>query len=417
VRRELLTILSQYDIAQISKIGDKMSIKKVSDKKVMFKKPNQLIMTTHGEISVTQKKAYNILLYKALQDLRINPNQIVFSVSAHEIKEMAGIKATDNWHLKNDLEALMNIKVSCVREKGDGWASFVLLSYFDKKDDVLQFEVPNIIREALIKGDYFTTLDLMILKSFHRKYALILYELALRYNKVEIPKLKIDEFKKLTGTESYDNFNDLKRFCIDPGIEEINDKSDILMWYELFQLGRKVVEIKFYLKKKAHMFLEDSPENQPSADPHPTPVSNQPASVSDRINLNTMIPPEHRTKKSVQFLIDQYFKKFGFGYIKRNILYANLNATQNYHSFLAKSLKEDWGLSDYENSEQALKFSFDLKPGMKIQFQNNVVDRWRGKVFTIEEGVCIHPDGWDGGCYPEGDIRKGIREGYIKIIG
>jgi plasmid replication initiation protein len=222
-------------------------------KELTVKKPNQTIMITNGKITATQRKAYNVLLHKALQRLRINNNQITFLIPIVEIKEKAGIQATDNWHLKENLKQLMDIKINCVHENGN-WAVFCLLSDIEKEGDLLKFVLSEKIRQALISNDYYTTLDLMIIRTLQGKYAIIFYELAMRYSKVEIPQLTIEDFKKLTGTENYRDFRDLRIKVITPAIAEINEKSDIKMSYEIFKQGRKVIEIKFHITKKE--FLE-----------------------------------------------------------------------------------------------------------------------------------------------------------------
>ena len=38
-----------------------------------------------------------------------------------------------------------------------------------------------------------------------------------------------------------------------------------------------------------------------------------------------------------------------------------------------------------------------------------------GRLFKIEHGICIHPNGYEGGCMPEGEILTGIKEGRILV--
>jgi len=223
--------------------------KKKKLKELVIKKLNQTVMITNGEITATQRKAYNVLLHKAQQALRLNNNQMTFLIPITEVETKAGVQNTNNKRLKEDLKALMKITVSCIHERGS-WTEFVLISQVKKEGDLLQFEFPSMIREALIKDDYYTTLDLMILKTLSGKYAIILYELAMRYHKVEIPKLTIEEFRALTGTESYQDFRDIRKKCIEPGLSEINEKSDIIMDYTPIMVGRKVVAIKFNVVQK-----------------------------------------------------------------------------------------------------------------------------------------------------------------------
>ncbi len=299
---------------------------------LIIKKPNYTITISNGKISATQRKAYNVLLYSALQDLRADNSKSDFYISIAEIEEKAGIQETNNRRLKEDLEDLMTVKVECVRETGD-WDIFVLLSRIKKEGNLLKFELPSPIRDALIRNDYYTALDLMIIKTFKCKYAIILYEIALRYNKVEIPKYTIAEFKKMTGTENYKNFNNLKKYCIKPAIEEINEKSDIDINYETFNVGRKVTEIKFRIRFKSRTDFDNNPVEK-------NIIENiQPSLEIELISLKF-------SKKQARAMV----KKYPENQIRRNIdmtvKKAEDGEVRKIPAFLTEAVKEDYA-KDY----------------------------------------------------------------------
>ena len=108
----------------------------MNDKKELVHKPNQTIMITNGEISVVQRKAYNVILHQAQKQVKANPNQILFNFVIADLKEKAGIKATDNWHLKKDIEKLREISVETIHNNGD-WTIFSLIAQAKKKKDFL----------------------------------------------------------------------------------------------------------------------------------------------------------------------------------------------------------------------------------------------------------------------------------------
>lgn len=225
--------------------------------KELVHKPNQTIMFTNGKLTANQRKAYNVILYKAWSDLKLNKNQTVFEFELSVLKQKAGIKATDNWHLKKDMEDIIDIKVENVKENFD-WAVFSLISYAGKSGDILEIELPKPIREALINNNCYTTLDLLIIKCLEGKYAIILYEIAIKYQKKEIPEMTIEELRLLTGTtesKSYDNFGLFKRKVLIPAIEEINSKTDILLDYTTTTIRKKVIKIKFTVKSKENREL------------------------------------------------------------------------------------------------------------------------------------------------------------------
>jgi len=238
-------------------------------------------MISNGEISLTQRKAYNVILQKAWNELKVDKNQTLFQFNISELKEKAGIKTTDNKRLKTDIAKLKNIDIENVRENGD-WSIFSLVSSARKKNDVLEVELPIQVREALIDNTYYTTLDLLILKGLERKYSVILYEMAIRYNKKQIPEMTINEFRILTGTDtkkSYEDFGLIRQKVLTPALEEINSyKTDIMLSYTTTTRGKKTLTIKFTVKSKENREL---------------------ISVSDEISATTEITPGQMTLDEV----------------------------------------------------------------------------------------------------------------------
>ena len=72
----------------------------IKGKKELVHKPNETIMITNKEITIVQRKAYNVILYQAQQMVRQNPEQKIFKFSIADLKEKAGINAANNVELK-----------------------------------------------------------------------------------------------------------------------------------------------------------------------------------------------------------------------------------------------------------------------------------------------------------------------------
>jgi len=125
--------------------------------------------------------------------------------------------------------------------------------------------------------------------------------------------------------------------------------------------------------------------------------------------LFNLLPPEHREKETIRAIIHKCSQKFGLDYVKRNIEYSNKNSKTNYRAYLVEALKNDYGLELQEDKKQEQKNNIKIKEGMKVEFLD-------GRQFKIEPGLCIHPNGYDGGCVPEGTIITAIKEGRIKVI-
>ena len=112
----------------------------IKGKKELVHKPNETIMITNKEITIVQRKAYNVILYQAQQMVKQNPNQILFKFSIADLKEKAGINATNNVELKKSIERLKDIKIETVYENED-WSIFSLIAQAEKKDNFLQIQL------------------------------------------------------------------------------------------------------------------------------------------------------------------------------------------------------------------------------------------------------------------------------------
>ncbi len=319
---------------------------KRTEKNKILKKPNQAITITNVDITATQRKAYNILLFKAQEELRYDNNKTSFVIALSKINKLAGLHNTDTNRLREDLKALVKIVVEVIEDekKGD-WDIFSLLSQAKKQGHALQFKLPDMVREALIKNDYYTPLDLMIISSLKGKYAVILYEKAIRYRFVEIPKQNIEEFKKEIGVQGYKNFGDLERFCIKPAINEINEKTDIVMDYNLTWTGHKVTEIKFSQKQKSKTALP-APE-QPKED-HATEDDSV---FNETVNDLMRQCAGKIAKSSLKNLV----KKYSAEGAQKIILRAVQADIKNPNAYIQHALKNDYSDAEVQKQQEQIQ--------------------------------------------------------------
>jgi hypothetical protein len=225
-------------------------------KKDLVTKPNQLIEIV-GNISGVQTKMYNVILARAHQLLKIK-NQEEFILNLSDILKSAGIKNKNYNQVRKYLSELLKTSIEYMDSKGD-WGGFNLISSYKKVGDDVKIGLPREIRMALIESNYYSTLDLLIMSNLEGKHAITLYEIAIKYHKVQIPEYSIEEFRKITNTsksKSYDNFARLKTKVIIPAIEEINKQTDINLSYSIRKIGRKVEFIKFKVEPKTNRFTK-----------------------------------------------------------------------------------------------------------------------------------------------------------------
>lgn len=225
--------------------------------KLIIRKHSAVIQMSN-RITAQQRKAFNALLhlayldvgkdtdkYKEFEDKKVIP---VFTCELSRVKSLAGLRATDNIKLKEALKKLTSVVIeyNLLKKDKEEWGAFTLLSSISISEGTANFVLPYELFISLLRPRLFAPLDLVILSGLESKYSIAFYELAKDYLGAEIPKMDIDTFRKLLGMEDgqYINFYDLKKWVIDPAINEVNEKTELRITYRTFAEGRKIVAIK-----------------------------------------------------------------------------------------------------------------------------------------------------------------------------
>jgi len=91
-----------------------------------------------------------------------------------------------------------------------------------------------------------------MLRGFTSKHSLALYEFLADYLNLASFRCESDDFRRLMGIEEgqYPSFTMLRKRVLDVAVNEINDKSDILVSYDLERSGRKITAVVFKMERK-----------------------------------------------------------------------------------------------------------------------------------------------------------------------
>jgi len=218
-------------------------------------------------ISLLQRRAWNVLLANAYDDL---PNQEEFSIRVSELEKELNFNSKNEDYLKETLKALVGYTVewNIMNKDRETWGVTTVLSQVEIDGDTLFYSYAPALKRRLHNPSMYAKISLSMQNKFNSKYSLALYELFVDYYDAsracgETPWLAIERYRKLMGIEEseYQEFRELKRRTIKSSLDEINEKSDLIVEDLYRGIGRKVAEIKFKIRRKPNALL--MPKKQP----------------------------------------------------------------------------------------------------------------------------------------------------------
>ncbi|MBO2618327.1 replication initiation protein [Shewanella algae] len=149
--------------------------------------------------------------------------------------------------LKNDTEEvkLRWIQKSVKKLKGEG---AVIITW---SDEVLRY-----ISQLQAR---FTTYKLRNIANLHSAHSIRLYELLMRFNSTHHRVITLDDFRSTLGLgDKYQQFKTLNRDVIKPSVDELNQRSDLVITYETIKKGRSVTALAFTFKQNKQMKMDFS---------------------------------------------------------------------------------------------------------------------------------------------------------------
>lgn len=354
---------------------------------VVLQKPSGTV-AIRVDLDAMQRKFYDALLYIAKRELKNDVNKNEFSVALSDLKTMlkkVGEADKNNSYYIARLKELKlkNAEYNIFGKDKNDWDIEGIVSLVSdlrikkhKKTHqvIIIFEFASMIKRALIdpKGIY-ANINLVIIAGLKSKYAIILYELAKDYEKVEIPEMTIDDFRKLFNVEDkYKRMTHLRLRVLEPAINELNNNEniDFLVSYELKKTGKVYTHIKFYVKPKpAKVKLEQQAKKVLEAEVKENDEAKE---------LLALIPPEYRRRNRVVSLVLGSLKENGKEYTKAQIEYTlkklKAGKIKSLTAYLKNAIEKDYAgfeeLDDigFVTPEDAIGFRGDAKIDGKMRY-------------------------------------------------
>ncbi len=361
-------------------------------KALILKKPSGTIALA-GNLDLIQRKFYDVLLHYEKIQLEKDNAAYWFSVPLSALKDVLnendkkkinkeGKQDVDknNSYYKKILKKMQYImaeyntleKDSIVDGSSTLLSDVKFITNIQTRETVVRYYLSSFIKDALlniIKGNpdtMYANINLIIVKGLKSKYSLILYELCKDYEKVEVPEMTIEQFKKIFGLENKKAYNfsngfaNIRRKVLNPAINEINNNQniDFMVGYKLKKQGNSYTHIKFITqtKPKQKQFEQYKEFSQVN------------------ILLNS-VPEEHRTKQLEKYLA-KCLNNHDAKYILRQIEYTAQQKFKSFFAYLKKAIEEDYANNEKANIEEQ-------KEAIKNKYQEQVE---RIKKFRKEKG-------------------------------
>lgn len=130
------------------------------------------------------------------------------------------------------------IQRKAIYHKGEGRVTFTW------SDDVLVY-ISQLKKR-------FTTYRLIDVSKLNSSYGIRLYELLMQFRSTRERRINLSDFKSLFNLEDkYPLFRDLNKWVIKPAIKEINESSNLIVYYSTIKIGRSVIALQFDFQEKS----------------------------------------------------------------------------------------------------------------------------------------------------------------------
>lgn len=221
-------------------------------------KANELIQKNRFELSLPEQKtiAFICSMIKPIDD-KNSSLQMEYDFNIRDYCKVCGLDY-NNGNNYADIKAILKklSDRSMWLDDGNGevtvrWLAKVRIN---KRSGLAKIEIDRDLAPYLFDlGQRFTQYQLNNILAMKSAFSIRIYELMKSYSFQKNKTFDIDELKHLLMVEnvkSYANFKDFRIYVIEKAQQEINELSDINIYYEPIFKGRKVVKVKFRIESK-----------------------------------------------------------------------------------------------------------------------------------------------------------------------
>ena len=215
----------------------------------------------NNRLTLTQRKASNVLLYNAYESLL---TARVHRIRVKDLAEAIGFNTHNLDPLKEALKTLARtvLEWNILDEDGhqEEWGATTLLAQAVIRGGYCVYAYSPELCEKLYRPEIYALLNLSIQRKFSSSYALALYENCLRYRRIGTTGwIGLDILKRLLGISEADGYyQDFRKFndkVIKPAVRQVNDTSDLVLEIDYQRDHRKITAVRFRVSDNPQMLL------------------------------------------------------------------------------------------------------------------------------------------------------------------
>lgn len=279
-----------------------------------------------------------------------------YSLKAQDLSQFLGLQTNNLYaYLKDVTKSLMSKVFTITTPNSEiqtHWFSSV--EYFEGHGD-MEFSFDPKLKPFLLQlKERFTSYRLQEAVQLKSSFSIRMLELLRQYEKLGERVVEVSRLRDLLGIEDdqYRLYADFKRRVILAAQKELREKTEISFDFFELKRGHAVEKLKFKIHVRARPKHGIQAIEQLLGKPEDPELS----------QLLQLLPEAYRDKASIKKLISSYLEKSGVEHVARNIIYTNEKsnavkpgpdgkATGNYRNYLAKALRDDFGLAFQEDRE------------------------------------------------------------------
>lgn len=236
------------------KLSERQSMQLDSERAMEVYKRDDMVQHARFTLSVQEQKTVLYAISK------IKPKDTYLNEYTFDIKDfyrLCGIEDQSYTRLKRMLTKLKTkvwwLQLDSGEESAVSWFDVIRINKNSGKVTIaFHRDMMPFLLQLAEQDAFYTSYNLQYVLPMSSQYSPRLYELLKSYQKNNREWFfEIEELKRLLDCQNYKNFYDIKRFVLNPAIEEVNKYTDINIAYDTEKEGRKITRVIFYMAGKS----------------------------------------------------------------------------------------------------------------------------------------------------------------------